>query len=335
MSRPLRIEYPGAWYHIMNRGRRRENIFLNSSDYQAFVDLLANVSDMFKAQVAAFALMSNHYHLLLCTPEGNINRIMRHVGGVYTQGFNRRHGHDGQLFRGRYKAILVDEEEYLSGLVRYIHHNPLKAGLVANLDEYAWTSHHAYLSDSSIWNWMHRAPVLKRFSDDLDEARKGYLRFMAEEDDERVEQAFSMRNLPSILGGLDFVKKIKGRFFMEKRHREVPAARVLAPSIQEVTEVVAAYYGVDEASLFLMRRGVTNEPRDVAIHLTRTLCGTPLQKIADRFSIGSYSSVSTVLTRVGRRLAREPEFRTRFDEVRGGFGAGSAGSQRPRVDRNN
>lgn len=99
MSRPLRIEYPGAWCHIMNRGRRRENIFLNSSDYQAFVDLLANVSDMFKAQVAAFALMSDHYHLLLCTPEGNINRIMRHVG-VYTQGFNRRHGHEASFSAG-------------------------------------------------------------------------------------------------------------------------------------------------------------------------------------------------------------------------------------------
>ena len=97
----------------MNRGRRREKIFLDSSDYQAVVDLLVNVSDMFKAQVSAFSLMPDHYHLLVCTPEGNINSIMRHVGGVYTQGFNRRHGHDGQLFRGRHKAILVDEEEYL------------------------------------------------------------------------------------------------------------------------------------------------------------------------------------------------------------------------------
>jgi REP element-mobilizing transposase RayT len=258
----------------MNRGRRREKVFLDSSDYQAFVDLLANVSDMFKAQVAAFALMSNHYHVLLCTPEGNINRIMRHVGGVYTQDFNRRHGHDGQLFRGRYKAILVDDEEYLSGLVRYIHHNPLKAGLAASLDEYAWTSQHAYLADSGIWSWMHRAPLLKRFSDDLDEARKGYFRFMAEEDDERVEQAFSMRNLPSILGGLDFVKRIKERFITKKLHREVPAARVLAPSVQEIMAAVVACYGVDEAPLFLSRRGVTNEPRDMAIHLIRMLCGT-------------------------------------------------------------
>jgi hypothetical protein len=228
-------------------------------------------------------------------------------------------GHDGQLFRGRYKPILVDEDEYLSGLARYIHHNPLKAGLVASLDEYAWTSHHAYLADSGIWDWMHRAPVLTRFSDDLDEARKGYLRFMAEEDDERVEQAFPMKKLPSILGGLDSVKRIKGRFFMNKRHREVLAAWVLAPSAEDVTEAVAAYCGVDEASLFLSRRGVTNEPRDMAIHLTRTLCGTPLQNIADRFSIGSYGSVSTVLTRVGRRLVRESDFRTRFDDIRGGF----------------
>jgi len=322
MSRPLRIEYPGAWYHVMNRGRRRENVFQDSGDFQAFVDLLMNVSDMFKAQIAAFVLMSNHYHLLLRTPEGNINRIMRHVGGVYTQGFNRRHGHDGQLFRGRYKAILVDEDEYLLSLVRYIHHNPLKVGLVKSLDEYTWSSHHGYLSDSVAWNWLNRAPVLKRFSDDLDDARKGYLQFMASDDDERVEQAFSMKKLPSILGGLDFVKKIKERFFVRKKHREVPASRMLAPSVLEVTEAVAGHYGVDEASLFLSRRGVSNEPRDLAIHLIRTLCGKPLQEIAERFSIGSYSSVSTVLTRVGRRLAREPEFRKMFEDVRRGLEKG-------------
>ena len=316
MARPLRIEFPDAWYHVMNRGRRHEEIFLDFRDYQAFIDLLKAVSEMFNAQIAAYALMPNHYHLLLRTPEGNINRIMRHVGGVYTQTFNRRHDHDGQLFRGRYKAILVDEDEYLLGLVRYIHHNPLKAGIVTTLKNYEWTSHKGYLSDDDAWAWLYREPVLKRFSNSLDEARSGYLRFMAQDDDEKVEQAFSRMNLPAFLGGKEFISKIKDRFFTAKTNREVPTAKHLAPSDREIMTAVLAVYEVEEATLFISRRGSTNEPRDVAIYLLRTLCGQPLQRIAESLSVRNYSTVSTTLTRVERRLAEDAEFKKRLEKVR-------------------
>ena len=110
MSRPLRIEYPGAWYHIMNRGRRRENIFTTSTDYHLFVDVMKETSEMFNLKVSAYCLMSNHYHLLVHTPDGNLSRCMRHINGVYTQRFNRTHKKDGQLFRGRFKAVLVDRQ---------------------------------------------------------------------------------------------------------------------------------------------------------------------------------------------------------------------------------
>lgn len=316
MARPLRIEYPNAWYHIMNRGRRHEAIFLDSKDYQTFIDLLKAVSDMFKAQIAAYALMPNHYHLLLRTPEANINRIMRHVGGVYTQIFNRRHGHDGQLFRGRYKAILVDESEYLLGLVRYIHHNPLKAGMVKALEDYEWISHCGYLSDDVAWEWLDREPVLREFSDHLDEARNGYRRFMAQDEDKNVEQIFSRLNLPAILGGKDFVSKIKDRFFLTKTNREVPSARRLAPTVQEIVTAVLTIYEVEEATLSVSRRGSTNEPRDVAMYLLRTLCGQPLQQIAEFLSARTYSTVSTTLTRVEKRLAQDEEFRKRVESVR-------------------
>ncbi len=113
MSRPLRIQYPDAWYHLMNRGRRREEIYIDKGDYIAFIELLHEASEVFNVCIAAYCLMSNHYHLLIQTPDGNLSRCMRHINGVYTQRFNRRHGHDGPLFRGRYRSILIDQDSYL------------------------------------------------------------------------------------------------------------------------------------------------------------------------------------------------------------------------------
>ena len=115
---------------------------------------------------------------------------MRHLGGVYTQRFNRRHGHDGPLFRGRYKAVLVEEEEYLLGLVRYIHHNPLKAGVVEDLRNYPWSSHHGYLSGAAEWGWLLKNPVLSKFSDDPVLAGRTYRQYMAQEDSEEIQRIF-------------------------------------------------------------------------------------------------------------------------------------------------
>ena len=130
MARPLRIEFPGAWHHAMNRGNARQTIFLDKGDYRAFLDLLDECSSMWGLECHAYCLMPNHYHLLLSTPSGNLSRAMRHLDGVYTQRFNRRHDRDGHLFRGRYKAILVDADSYLLQVARYIHLNPIKARLV-------------------------------------------------------------------------------------------------------------------------------------------------------------------------------------------------------------
>jgi REP element-mobilizing transposase RayT len=114
MARPLRIEYPGAWYHVMNRGRRKEDIFQDDRDREMYLEVLEQIFRLFKIEIHAYSLMANHYHLLLCTPEGNLARAIRHLNGVYTQKYNKRHKIDGSLFRGRYKSIVVDKEEYLS-----------------------------------------------------------------------------------------------------------------------------------------------------------------------------------------------------------------------------
>ena len=113
MSRPLRIQYPDAWYHVMNRGRRGESVFHNGTDYLGFIELLKESVEMWQVRIAAYCLMPNHYNLLVQTPEANLSRCMRHINGVYTQRFNRSHSCDGQLFRGRYKCILVDADSYV------------------------------------------------------------------------------------------------------------------------------------------------------------------------------------------------------------------------------
>ncbi len=125
MSRPLRIEFDGAWYHVMNHGSGGGEVFADEPDGAAFLGLLCAVSDRFGIEVHAYCLMHSHYHLLIHTPGGNLGRAMRHLNGVYTQAHNRRHGRDGPLFRGRYKAILVDAENYLARLGRYIHRVPV------------------------------------------------------------------------------------------------------------------------------------------------------------------------------------------------------------------
>jgi putative transposase len=146
MTRPLRIQYPDVWYHIMNRGRSRTKIFASPEDYLAFIDLLKEATSLWKVRIAAYCLMSNHYHLLLQTPEANLSRCMRHINGIYTQYFNRTYKNDGPLFRGRYKSIVIDQDSYLLELVRYIHANPWSAGLVKHLEDYRWSSHRAYIS---------------------------------------------------------------------------------------------------------------------------------------------------------------------------------------------
>jgi putative transposase len=134
MARPLRIEYPGAYYHVMNRGNRGEDIFLTDKDRQVFVDGLADSCETFNVQLIAYVLMSNHFHLLVQTPQANLSEFMRHFLVTYTVRFNRRNGRTGHVFQGRFKSLLVDEDEYLLPLSRYIHLNPIRRSRFKNAD---------------------------------------------------------------------------------------------------------------------------------------------------------------------------------------------------------
>ena len=144
MARPLRIQYPGAWYHVMNRGGARRTIFEELTHYRLFLDVVAAARETYSVSVHAYCLMSNHYHLLVRTPLGNLAKCMRHVDGVFTQRINRLVGADGALFRGRYRSILIEADVYLLNVSRYIHLNPVAAKLAVQPQDYPWSSYRAY-----------------------------------------------------------------------------------------------------------------------------------------------------------------------------------------------
>lgn len=145
MSRPLRIEYPGAFYHVTARGNERKDIFADDRDQERFLFYVNAAFERYKARIHAYCLMSNHYHLLIETPVGNLAQTMRHINGLYTTYFNVKRNRNGHLFQGRYKAILVEKDEYAGELSRYIHLNPVRAKIVERPEDYEWSSYRSYI----------------------------------------------------------------------------------------------------------------------------------------------------------------------------------------------
>jgi len=319
MSRPLRIEYPGAWYHVMNRGRRGEEIFFTDADRREFILVLREAVELWNFRIAAYCLMPNHYHLLIQTPDGNLSRGMRHINGVYTQRFNRRHKMEGQLFRGRYKAVLVEEDGHLLEVLRYIHRNPLRAGMVKDLGQYPWSSHHGYLSWAKSWSWLHKDELLAMLSPVKKRHRSAYRDFVSRSEPEEIERFYSLKNLPSLLGSADFKDFIRERFSSLLDNEEIPEARSLSLTAEEVIAAVCGFYRVSREELLASRRGVEKLPRDVAVYLVRHLCRMSLSRVGMEFGVKNYSTVSSVIQRVKARAEREGRLAKEIAEIRNGL----------------
>jgi len=180
MARPIRIEYAGALYHVTSRGDRREDIYLNDDDRTDWLDVLGQTCKRFNWVIHAYCQMSNHYHLLVETIDGNLSKGMRQLNGVYTQHFNRRHGEVGHLFQGRYKAILVQKDNYLLELSRYIVLNPLRVRtkMVKNLDQWPWSSYPATMGIANATEWLDTDWLLSQFGKQGKLARRRYHEFI-------------------------------------------------------------------------------------------------------------------------------------------------------------
>jgi len=243
MSRPLRIQFEGAWYHVMNRGAGRRRVFHDDDSRLAFLNLLDEIYRRYRVEVHAYCLMGNHYHLYLRTPLANLSRAMRHLDGVYTQRYNRAYETDGPLFRGRYKSILVDDHAYHLRLSRYIHLNPIEAKMVEAPEQYPWSSYSNYLQPVSAPDWLRTDATLSRFGD-TNQIEK-YRMFVGEGVDEETESFFKkLRRLP-ILGTEAFVKTITEKYLSDGEISKeiVDVHRVnKRPDIGVVINIVCDYF---------------------------------------------------------------------------------------------
>ena len=295
MARPLRIEYPGAWYHVMNRGRRREKIFFDDIDYENFLEILESSHNLFEFEIHAYSLMSNHYHCLVRTPRGNLSRAMRHLDGVYTQKFNRRHKCEGALFRGRYKAILVDEDTYVMELARYIHRNPTKAGAEHEPGQHKWTSHRAYLELKPKITWLKKDHVLKYFGVNRTEAVKRFDAFVKERTDTKLETKMSSLNWPAILGSTKFKERVK-RKFLGKRldEKNVPQLRQVFRdrTINDLQSIAKELWKINPVVWQKVRRGYDNPKRRALIYVSRRHLKATANEIRDSFGQIGYAAIS-------------------------------------------
>ncbi len=219
MSRPLRIEYPEAVYHLTSRGNARSNIYVTDTDRTEFLKILSQTCEHFNWHAYAWCLMGNHYHLVIETAEANLSRGMRHLNGVYTQTFNRTHKRVGHLFQGRYKAILVEKESYLLEVVRYVLLNPVRANMTKTADQYPWSSYRAMIDKSATPDWLDKEWILGHYGKRLSTAQKNFITFVREGN--KQPAIWEQLRQQLYLGDEKFVNQLQSKQAVDKDLTEV------------------------------------------------------------------------------------------------------------------
>lgn len=301
------MEFPGAHYHVMNRGLERRQTFGDDVEYERFLLLLQDAAQRWKIEVYAYCCMLNHYHIALQTPQGNLSRVMRHIDGVYTQWFNVRHGRDGPLFRGRYKAILIDADHYLTRVVRYIHRNPVRAGLVSQARAYPWSSHRAYGANKTPL-WLRKDRILSCFDD-----VSAFEHFVGGDDPE-LEAFHRRRRWSPFLGDKGFVRTA---LEVARRHREHPRMQRFPqfPDLNALVCRIGELTRTPAEQLLIGRSGKENLPRGLAIYVASRIAGFSHPEIMRHFHLDTYSAVSQCSWKIGRLLSSRGDLRRIVDKL--------------------
>lgn len=268
MARPLRIEFPGAIYHVTSRGNARRKVFLDDADRKAFLATLAWVVGRFQWICHAYCLMDNHFHLMIETPEPNLSRGMRQLNGVYTQRFNRRHRKVGHLFQGRYKSILVERDSYLLALSRYVVLNPVRARMVKSPGDYAFSSYRATRGLAPAVDGLSTAWLLAQFARSKAIAQKRYQAFV----EAGVRQPSPWQALKGqvLLGSEAFVKKLRPRLADTEALAEVPKRqrRLHRPDLKQILAKPGTKAARDQAiAKAYLEHGYTLSEIGRAVHL--------------------------------------------------------------------
>lgn len=325
MSRALRVQYEGAYYHVACRGNERRPIFRDGNDRFLFLDCLERSAEIYGVRVLCYVLMDNHFHLVIQTAQANLSEFMRHFNISYTAGFNRRHRRSGHLYQGRYHAILVEKDSYLLEVSRYLHLNPVRVKSIAKkrpeeksglLSKYRWSSYQGYVSLRRRQPFVEYSEVLDYFGGDNARGRREYGLFVKEGIEAHVTNPFKEVVGQLILGGEEFVEHIRERFLTkDEEKRERPAVQVISrrKSPEEVIEETAGI--LESPSSDLLARGAMTAERGLVMEMLYRYCGLTQVQIGELLGGLDYSTVSLNRKKFLERLKKDKRLRKKFAEI--------------------
>jgi putative transposase len=276
MSRPVRIEFPGAIYHITSKGIKGASVFRDREDRTAFLSILSTVVSRFSWLLHSYVLMDDHYHLVVEIPDGNLSKGMRQLNGVYTQHFNRRHELEGPIFQGRFKSVLFEKENYLLPVCRYVALNPVRLGTPSSLARYPWSSHRAIAGDVRTPSYLHSSDLLDGFGK---RQREGKYREFVEQGIDQPSP-FVDRTSQVLLGSPKFLKQMQPILWGEKIAKRGPKAAKRRRSLP------ALFKNIDAK---------TRQERNELIRKAHLDYGYTLMEIGDHLGL-HYTTVSKVVT---------------------------------------
>ncbi len=316
MTRPLRIEYEGAFYHVLSRGNERKEIFRDDKDRSLFKEILREMSARFSVDIFAYVLMGNHYHLLLRTNRANISKSIQWLGVTYTRRFNISHRRSGHLFQGRFKSFLIENDNYLLILSCYIHRNPLRAGIVRRLVDYQWSSYKIYAYEKPSPDWLMTDVLLAQIPG-RDKSR-GYKEMVQDYSKEEKRIWEDLRH-GLLFGSKEYCDHIKSKYISKKKPDvEIPQKRLILREgdLNTTIRKAASALECNISSLINPKRisGLDKDKRDILIYL---LWNTGLYRnyeIAKIFNI-SYSSVSKQVSNIKLKLRKESHLKKIFKKA--------------------
>jgi len=310
MARAWRIEYEGAYYHLLSRGNERRDVFRADADRRLFLETLGESCERFDIDLFAYVLMPNHYHLLIRTRQANLSRAMHWFCGTYTRRFNNRHGRSGHLFQGRFKSMLVQSDAYIMQLSCYIHRNPLRARLVQRLADYPWSSYSAYAYGQKPPEWLSTELILSQFN--VPNPHRGYREKVQRYAQEERHLWENFRH-GFIFGSGSFVESVRNRFLPEHPAAAVPQqVRVSRDKqFESILKAAADYSGCDLPHLIAERRvsGVEKDKRDVLVYWLWKAGMLTNEQIGNLFGL-TYSAVSHSVQKMKKKLRGDKELRT-------------------------
>jgi REP element-mobilizing transposase RayT len=304
------MDYPDTWYHVLSRGNERRDIFYDEEDYYKFLDIVGRMVERFGVEIHAYVLMSNHYHLLLRTKEPNLSRSIQWLGVSYSVGFNGRHQRSGHLFQGRFKSFLIENDRYLVAMCLYVHGNPLRAGVVASLLEYPWSSYRAYADRRFQPYWLSTNVVLGLYGG----SRRAFVReqelFLA-----GGESVLDELRYGSYLGSEEFARECLRRAEGEA-HREKPQLRALlrGRDPRAIAVDVLERLGENDPGLLLGVGRVRSLNRDFAVYALYQLGLYRNEEIGRVFGVG-YTAVTAAVRRARKYLKENSRLERTIENI--------------------